>query len=147
MLDNKRNTSDNKLPESQALKIQEIVDQIEENMTFSERLSLLKKAWGMLPQAKLDWDYSVSLLRFFCMECIEAGEYKEGEKWLELLFKSPFTDVDPAPYEFGGIILYKLGRLDESFSMIARLENLMGNRGLRGLPPDVRNFYVKSKGQ
>jgi hypothetical protein len=145
MIEYKRNTSEKTLPENEQSKYQAIVDEIDEDMSFSEQMTLLTKAWDMLPEPKLDWDYSVSLLRFFCMTCIEHEEFNEGEKWIKRLLESPYTEIDADPFEYGGIIFYKTNKLNEALQMLRKFESLTGNRGIRSLPPDVRKFYQEYK--
>jgi hypothetical protein len=134
------------LPSTEQVKYQVIVDQIRTDMSFDEQLKILLSAWEMLPEPKLEWDYSVSLLKFLCNLCIKFEKFEESEQWLDLLMKSPMPELDTMPYVYGGIIMFHLGRFSEAMQMLSKAHEKRGNRALQSLPSEVRKFFNSRRG-
>lgn len=135
------------LPPTEQRKYQEIVDQIRVDMIFNEQFAILSHAWEMLPEPKLEWDYSVSLLKFLCNLHIKFERFEESEAWLDLLMKSPMPELDTMPYVYGGVIMFHLGRFSEAMQMLTKAHDKRGNRALQSLSPEVRKFFNNGEGK
>ena len=140
-----RNRSKARLEEEIVSKLQEVQDAASDKMSAGESddgIRLFEKAWQMLPEPKLDWDYAVSILRNLCIACIDAGKFEAGKKWHDKLLKAPFADMDSDPYELGGTIYYHLGDLEKAFEFLKMDIEVGGKRNLKLLEPEIRKFYL-----
>lgn len=146
MVNFKRNRSEAQLPEDVVDKIQAVQDAAAEKMGEGDTqagIRLFEEAWKMLPEPKLDWDYSVSLLGNLCIACIEAGKYDLARKWHGMLLKTPFSDIDSAPFELGGTIYYHLNEFDKAYEFLKLNFEVGGKFVLKLLEPDIRKFYLE----
>lgn len=141
-----RNKNEAVLPQALVNRIQKVVDNASDEMAsenYAAGLKLFEKAWEMLPEPKVNWDYAVSLLGDLCQAHIEAGMLTKAKKWHSLLLKSPYTDIDVQPFALGAEIYFGLGKLEDALQLLGILEKMGGARAMKTVPKDVRDFYLQ----
>jgi tetratricopeptide (TPR) repeat protein len=110
----------------------------------SEKLSL--KAWDMLPEPKLDWEfYSNIIPRDNLIFYRDRHQFDKALQWLAITRDSYGPGRNDSVEFLAATLWYEMGNLDEAFDEFDRLYKAFKARPFQGKDRKYLDFYMSRK--
>lgn len=93
---------------------------------YKQAINLLKDAWGMLPEPKVNYDISFHIVKYIIDSYLIANEAENALKWSALLFICDLERIDSGEREFtAGKVAFELNDTNKAkaFFYIANVKS------------------------
>lgn len=105
----------------------------------------LLKAWSLLPEPKLSWEYHPQIIARKLLNCYTLLKDKDNaQKWMSLVreaYEAPFLGDDPAVDFWEAQMNLDLGMQEEAFSAFHNLYKKFKKRPFKGRDSKYLDFY------
>lgn len=110
-----------------------------------EALPFILKAWDLIPEPKLKWDYfGQSMSRTLVTTYIKIGEFNNAHTWLKVMREAyDALDIgsDPSADFIEAELNYRSGNLDTAYEIFDSLYKKYKKRPFQDESPDLWEFY------
>lgn len=115
---------------------------------FAASLETALQTWELIPEPKAHWDYyPQSLSVGFVQDYTEFGDVAATKRWIQVVYEM-YEDADRESLytlKIEGEALYKLGLLDDAYSVFERVFQLYDRDGFKGEHLQYLEFYLKER--
>ncbi len=112
---------------------------------FGKAESLLLKAWFLLPEPKLSWDYHPQILAKLLMNCYthlkDAGKAHDWMITVREAYEAPHIGDDPCVDFWEAQMNYELGLQEEAFNSFHSIYKKFKKRPFKGRDSKYLDFY------
>ncbi len=112
---------------------------------FKKAEPLLLKAWSLLPEPKLSWDYHPQILAKLLMICYTQLQISgKAHDWMHIVreaYEAPHLGDDPCVDFWEAQMSYELGLQEEAFNSFHSIYKKFKKRPFKGRDSKYLNFY------
>jgi len=138
-----------KLPEPLRIQIDALLREAglaERKRDFTKCEELQLKAWDLLPEPKLSWDfYSNIMPRDNLLFYRDTQQFDKAQHWLDITRKSYGPGRDDSVEFFAATLWLEMGENNKAFDEFDRQYKALKKRPFEGKDPKYLAFYLSRK--
>jgi tetratricopeptide (TPR) repeat protein len=112
---------------------------------FTEAEAHMKKAWGLIPEPKYQWDSSQSTIYNLSEFYLEWKRYDNAKFWAKEVFKCNPLPGDGTPHFFLGKIHFEAGEFDDARRQFEKAYEIEGRRAFQDEDPKYFKFLKQKE--
>lgn len=120
-------------------------NELHDDKFYEGALEEYYKAWGLLPESKLDWEIASWIAACMCSAYFDVADFIKAKEWAEVALKTRGSDIDTAPLIDLGMVCYELGQYDESYDYFDAAYSYGKARSFKERPKKYLDFYLSKK--
>lgn len=134
--------------ESQLKNLMDTATSCMECCDFAKAETYLLKAWSVLPEPRLSWDYHPQILSRRLMNCyVQLHDLENAHKWMHMIreaYEAPHIGDDPSVDFWEAQMNFELGSQDEAFEAFHCLYKKFKKRAFKGQDSKYLEFYFSN---
>ena len=115
---------------------------------FQKVESYLLKAWSLLPEPRLSWDYHPQILSRRLMNCyVQLHDSANAQKWMKTIreaYDAPHLGDDPSVDFWEAQMNFELGAQEKAFEAFHCLYKKFKKRAFKGHDSKYLQFYFSN---
>jgi tetratricopeptide (TPR) repeat protein len=108
---------------------------------LAEAESHFLAAWDVIPEPKVEHDYTQSLSRGLVTFYKDTGQFDKATKWLEVARRAYGPEPDLSVEFLAATVFYDAGDLDAAFAIFDHQYKKFGKRPFEGSDKKYLDFY------
>ncbi|GAA3894371.1 hypothetical protein GCM10022405_19850 [Gibbsiella dentisursi] len=120
-------------------------NELHDGKSYEEALDEYNKAWGLLPESKLEWEIAGWIAACIYSAYFDMAAFQEAKKWAEVALQTRGSDIDTAPLIDLGMVCYELEQYDESYKYFDDAYSYGKARAFKERPKKYLDFYLAKK--
>lgn len=120
-------------------------NELHDGKSYEEALDEYNKAWGLLPESKLEWEISGWIAACIYSAYFDMAVFQEAKKWAEVALQTRGSVIDTAPLIDLGMVCYALEQYNESYKYFDDAYSYGKARAFKERPKKYLDFYLAKK--